>query len=150
MSYLNHISRLIDTCDVCNHTFFFCSFDFICLEFILSFLGFHWITFKMVTQIISPIIDLLKPNGIETTSSAARIHYKWLVSAFLVMGFITTYRVPTFWFCTELWARIWEEQGDSWFLLCYHHTLHYNPKFFWYNFQWFSEVCIPYKYLWQV
>ena len=44
----------------------------------------------MVTQIISPIIDLLKPNGIETTSSAARIHYKWLVSAFLVMGFITT------------------------------------------------------------
>ena len=44
----------------------------------------------MVTQIISPIINLLKPNGIETTSSTARIHYKWLVSAFLVMGFITT------------------------------------------------------------
>ena len=41
-------------------------------------------------RLFSPIIDLLKPNGIETTSSAARIHYKWLVSAFLVMGFITT------------------------------------------------------------
>ena len=44
----------------------------------------------MVTQILSPIIDLLKPSGIETTSSAARIHYRWLVSAILVMGFVTT------------------------------------------------------------